>query len=503
MNSSGRHRSGRHQFNTAPRVRCHRICRRRAEGDTETMQKQHRLIGDRAFYRHVLGIAIPIMIQNGITNFVSMLDNIMIGLVGTNQMTGVSVVNQLLFVYNLCIFGGLAGIGIFTAQFWGNQDQEAVRYTFRFKIFVAAVLAVISLLIFRFAGGPLIRVYLKGDGEAADIADTFRWARRYMDVMVLQILPFAAAQVYSGTLRETGETVVPMNAGIAAVFVNLFGNWVLIYGKLGAPALGVEGAAIATVISRFVELAVLVIWTHRNTGRNPYIIGVYRSPKVPWKLAKTMTIKGTPLLANETLWSAGQAVLTQNYSLRGLTVIAALNISQTISNVFNIAFIAMGSAIAIILGQQLGAGKLDTARDYAAKLAFFSTALCVVTGLLEIAAAPFFPLIYNTEENVRHMATGLIVIAGIFSPMYAFENSCYFTLRSGGKTLITFFFDSMFVWISSIPLLALLVRFTEIPILPMYALIQSVELLKCVIGYLLMKKGIWVQDLASLHKKEA
>ncbi|MGI6107384.1 MAG: MATE family efflux transporter [Lachnospiraceae bacterium] len=464
------------------------------------MQNQkHRLIGDRKFYQYVLGVAVPIMVQNGITNFVSMLDNIMIGLVGTNQMSGVSVVNQLLFVFNLCVFGGLAGIGIFTAQFYGSGDDEAVRYTFRFKLYISLALSLIGILIFCFGGDTLIRTFLKGDGSAADVEDTFHWAHSYLQVMLLGIVPFAIAQVYSGTLRETGETVVPMNAGIAAVLVNLFGNWVLIYGKLGAPAYGAPGAAAATVISRFVELGILVIWTHRHADRNRYIVGVYRSPKVPLKLAKTMAVKGAPLLANETLWAGGMTVLTQNYSLRGLTVIAALNISQTISNVFNIAFIAMGNAIAIILGQLLGAGEMEKARDYARKLIFFSTTLCVGTGLLEIAIAPFFPRIYNTTEEVRHMASGLIMIAGAFSPMYAFENACYFTIRSGGKTLITFLFDSAFVWIASIPFLMFLVRCTDLPILPMYALVQSTELIKCLIGFILVKKGIWVQNLAKLH----
>ncbi len=462
---------------------------------------RERYIGTPAFYRMVFTIVVPIMIQNGITNFVGMLDNIMIGRIGTDQMSGVSIVNQLMFVFNLCIFGGLAGIGIFTAQFFGNGDHEGVRYSFRAKLYVAATVTVLGLLIFSLFGDQLISFYLHEDGGSGDAGATLHAAREYLDLMMIGILPFVIGQIYSSTLRETGETMVPMKASVTAVFVNLAGNWILIFGNLGAPALGVRGAAIATILSRVIEMAILIFWTHRHSERNRFIVGAYRSMKVPMHLAGPMFVKGLPLLLNEALWSLGMAVLTQNYSMRGLTVIAAMNISQTISNVFSIVFISMGNGIAIILGQQLGAGRLDTAREYAAKLAFTTVALCTVTGLLQICAAPFFPHIYKTEAEVRRLATGLIIIAGAFSPLYAFENASYFTIRSGGKTVITFFFDSAFAWVTSIPLLWVLVRFTDMPILAMYFVIQCLSFVKSGIGYILMKKGIWVQDLASLNRE--
>ena len=462
-----------------------------------------RYIGDSAFYKMVLTIAVPIMVQSGITNFVGMLDNIMIGRIGTDQMSGVSIVNSLLFVFNLCIFGGLAGIGIFTSQFFGSGDHDGIRYTFRSKIFVAAFVLFAGLTVFLLFGTQLISLYLHEDGGTADATATLGYAREYLQLMLLQMVPFAIGQVYSSTLRETGETILPMKASVAAVFVNLAGNWILIFGNLGAPKLGVSGAAIATIISRLVELSILIAWTHKNSEKNPYIVGVYRSLKVPSSLFFTMILKGLPLLFNEALWSLGMAVLTQNYSLRGLTVIAAMNIAQTLSNVFSIFFITMGSAIAIILGQQLGAGRLETAKDYSVKLTFFTIVLCTGTGLLQVCAAPFFPHIYNTTADVRYMATGIIVISGLFSPVFAFENAAYFTIRSGGKTVITFLFDCMFSWVVSIPVLFCLVRFTDLPLLPMYAIVQCLEFVKCGIGYALMKKGIWVQDLTSAHKKEA
>ena len=460
------------------------------------MQLRKKFFGTKDFYLMVLAVVVPIMIQNGITNFVSLLDNIMVGRVGTDQMSGVAVVNQLIFVYNLCIFGGIAGAGIFTAQFYGSGNVEGVRSTFRFKIWTIILLCILGISVFVFQGDHLIRMYLHQDGGSGDIEATFRYARVYLHIMYLDMIPFAITQAYAGTLRETGETMLPMKAGIAAVCVNLVFNYILIYGKFGAPAMGEAGAAIATVLSRFVELGIIVVWTHSHPQKNAFIAGAFRSLKIPAALAGKIIVKGLPLLVNETLWAAGMAVMMQNYSLRGLSVIAALNISSTISNVFNIVFIAMGNAIAIILGQQLGAGKLDTARDYARKLICFCVLCCIASGILMSFAAPFFPLMYKTEESVRRLATGIILISAACMPMYAFENGCYFTLRSGGKTFITFLFDSVFVWIFSIPLAFVIGHYTDMPIMPFYLCCQMIELVKCLIGYILVRKGIWVQNLA-------
>ena len=228
-----------------------------------------RYFGDRAFYRRVLAVALPIIIQNGIGNFVSLLDNIMIGQVGTVQMNGVSIVNQLLFVFNLCIFGATSGAGIFTAQFHGSGDQAGVRYTFRFKILVGLLISAVGLSVFALFGRPLIRLYLQGEGAPEDIAATLEYGWHYLLIMLWGLPAFAISNAYAGTLRETGQTVVPMVASTTAVFVNLFFNWVLIFGNLGAPQLGVNGAAIATVISRYVELAIVAFWAHGNPGATP------------------------------------------------------------------------------------------------------------------------------------------------------------------------------------------------------------------------------------------
>lgn len=443
----------------------------------------------------VLAISIPIMVQNGITNFVSLLDNIMIGMVGTEQMSGVAIVNQLLFVFNISIFGIVSGAGIFGAQYFGGGNYEGVRHTFRFKIFGCALMTVVAVLLFLAFGEDLISMYLHGEGNEAELSTALFHGHRYLLVMLLGIIPFGIEQVYISTLRECGETVVPMKAGIAAVLVNLVLNYILIFGKFGAPVLGVVGAAVATVISRYIEAAIVIIWTHGHKKKNPYIVGVYRSFYIPGSLIGKIVVKGTPLMVNEMLWAAGMAILMQCYSVRGLTAVAGLNISSTIGNVFNVVYLALGNSVAIIVGQLLGAGKMKEARDTDTKLIAFSVASCLGIGAVLALLAPLFPMIYNTTDEVRNLATSFIRIIALFMPVGAFLNTSYFTLRSGGKTIVTFLFDSVFLWVASIPLAYTLSRFTGVPIVPLYFICQSVDLIKCAIGFVLVKKGVWIQNI--------
>lgn len=457
-----------------------------------------KLIGDSKFYGRVLTVAVPIMVQNAISNFVSLLDNIMIGQVGTEQMSGIAIVNQLFFVFYLGIFGALSAAGIFSAQFYGSGDHEGVRNAFRFKLYISISIVLAGILVFWNWGENLILLYLHDEGGTTQSLDAaLQYGKEYLAVMLIGILPFGIEEAYASTLRECGETKLPMLAGIIAVFVNLGFNYLLIFGKFGFPELGVVGAAIATVLSRYIQMLIVIVWTHRHAKVMPFAQGVYRRLSIPMNLVGQITIKGLPLMVNEILWAAGMAVLNQCYSMRGLDAIAGLNIASTITNLFNVVFISMGSAVSIMVGQLLGAGEMEQARDTDTKLIAFSVMSCVGLGAILMVLAPLFPMLYNTTEQVKALATGFIRVGAGCMPIYAFMHACYFTLRSGGKTLITFCFDSAFLWLVSTPAAYALSRYTALPILTLYLSVQLLDLIKCAIGFVLVKKGVWMQRIVS------
>ena len=445
----------------------------------------------------VLTIAVPIMIQNGVSNFVNLLDNLMIGRLGTNSLSGVAIANQIIFVYYLLIFGASAGVGIFTAQYFGMGDTEGVRNTFRFKIVINTVLTIASIIFYFLMAEALIGLFLKGEGAPEDAEQTLRIGIDYMRIMLIGLIPVAITNAYAGTLRESGQTKVPMIASIAAIVVNLVGNLILIYGFLGLPAFGAKGAAIATVLSRFVELAVLAIYTGTHSASHPFIIGAFRSLIVPAGLAGKFILKSLPLMANESLWALGVTTMNQCYSYRSLKAVAALNIESTIWNLLGVAFLAMGEAVGIVVGQILGSGDIENAKDTARKMRAFTVALGTAFGIIMIAVSPVFPLFYNTSDDVRHMATLIIIIYGVLTPLYAYTHSSYFTIRSGGKTGITLIFDSCFVWVLSVPTAFCLSRFTDMNVVLMVAIVQSLEIVKCFIGGAMVVSGIWAKNIVS------
>ncbi len=457
---------------------------------------KRRLIGNRAFYAMVLAVTVPIMVQNGITSFVNLLDNVMVGRVGTEQMSGVAIANQLILIFELGIFGGLSGAGIFTAQYFGSGDLDGVRSTFRIKLCIGFFVTAAAVAVFLLFGRSLVMLFLQGEADVGDAETTADHAVSYLRIMMLGFFPFMFTQVYASTLKECSETVLPMKAAVAAVLTNLVLNYLLIFGKLGLPALEGRGAAVATVISRFVELGIVVVGSHRDPERCPFTRDLYRSRfRVPPALLKNVLLKGLPLLANELLWSGSMAMLSQCYSLRGLSVVASMNITTTVTNLFSVVMMAMGNAVAIIVGQQLGSGDLERARDTDRKLIAFAVAVSAVIGVLLAALSPFIPRIYRTEDTVRHLASMLLIVAAVEMPIDAVALTSYFTIRSGGKTFITFLFDSAYSWVVTIPLAYCLIHFTALPIVPLFFIVRFSGIVKCAIGLILIHKGVWCQNI--------
>ena len=454
-----------------------------------------KFIGDRAFYRRILKIAVPIMIQMGITNLVNPVDNIMVGTLGTESMSGVSIVNQFMFVFNLLIFGSVSAAGIFSAQFFGRGDTDGVRYTFRFKFLVNTIATLIAITVFAALSTPLISIFLHSSDSVGDLALTLSEGRGYLFIMLIGLLPYAIAQAYGSSMRETKEVVPPMVASVIAVFTNLILNYVLIFGKFGFAPLGVRGAAIATVISRFFELLFLLIWAYTHKGRCPYLVGALRSMRIPSGLFKSILYRGLPLMINEFMWSLAITFRNQCYSTRGLDVVAGQNISITIWNLFSVFFLSVGTSIAIIVGAELGMGEIEKAKDTARKMLCFSVSFGAVIGGIMIALSGVFPLLYNTSDAARDIASHMIIFSALAMPFSACAHSSYYTIRSGGKILGTILLDSVYMWVVSFSLAFILTRFTSLDIYYIFALCQLTELTKAALGLTLVKKIKWAQRL--------
>ena len=446
-------------------------------------------------YKQALILAVPMMIHMGITNAVGLVDNLMIGSLGTESITAVSIALQLIFVYNLAIFGAISGPGIYGAQYFGQENKEGFWNVFRLKFWICFLVLFIGMLIYYFFGTEFIKLYLHGADSGINKEITFNLSFDYLKIMLLGLIPFTLTQIYSGSLRETGESIKPMVAGLVSVLVDIVFNYFLIFGKFGFPCLGVKGAALATVLARVVETLIVVIWTYNSKIKIDYITEALRSLKVPFDKVKEIVLKGIPLFFNEFLWAAGFTATFQCYSLKGLDVVAALNIASVLENLVIVIIISMGNAVGILMGQMLGASKFEEAKMNSSRLTRFTAILGMVVALFVIMISGYFPGFYNTTDSIKELAKNFIIVNALFLPVVGIVNSLYFTLRSGGKTIITFFFDSVFTWLLEVPIAFLLCKYSEFPITTIFIIVHSLNFIKLLIGQILIKKGVWISNL--------
>lgn len=444
------------------------------------------LIGDKKFYKTVLLIALPIMLQQGITSFVSLLDNIMIGQLNQEAIEGVNIANQILFIIMMALSGGLAGPGIFIAQYNGAKDDEGVRQSFRVKLIFAVTISIIGFLIIFFNDRFLASLFLDKEASIDSAVNYFKYA-------TLTIIPICFIQVYGTSLREIGHAIFPMIAGIVAVVINITLNYLLIYGNYGFPNMGVSGASLATLIARIVEALMVITYSHIQKFN--FAHHVYRDFRISRNNLINITKKGLPVLGNEILWSGANTLLVFAYSLRGGDAVASVSITSITMNLFYVSFNALASGVAILVGSELGSNNLEGAYDNAKKLVFFSVSVCIGLSIILFFIAPYVPLLFNISANARSMATKLLRIMSFMFPVFMYNTNNFFVLRAGGRTVLAFIFDSCFMWTISVPLALLLGYLTTLPLIYFYGIIQSLDLLKIIPGYKLFKSKIWIKNL--------
>ena len=457
---------------------------------------KNKFIGDKKFYKLLFAIALPIVFQQFITSLVGLLDNIMVGRIGNDEMIGVSLANQLIFIFNLAIFGSLSGAAIYATQYFGAQNKEGYQETFRFKWLMVVIISLVFGLVFFFFKENLISAFISSsEGEYSSPEAVLEYGSLYLELMLIGLLPFAIKEIYATALREMQETMIPMISGIIAIFVNLILNYVLIFGHLGFPKMGVTGAAIATIVSRFVELFIVVIYTHVKHEKFNFLSKVYRRIIVRFSSFKKFILKTLLLLSNETLWSIGLTMIMKAYSVRGLDVMGALNITNTVNNVFIVVGTSLGASTAIILGNLIGAGDYQGAKSASYRILFSSIVFTFIFSLFEVGVGFLVPSIYKTSDAIKEQAIILIIICAIYRVPNSFNTCAYFTLRAGGKIFLTMLFDSLFIWIIRVPIAFILAYATNIPIIWLFVIVEGLEASKSIVGYILVDKGIWLNQI--------
>jgi putative MATE family efflux protein len=451
-------------------------------------------IGDKNFYKKLMAISMPIVLQQLLTSSLQLIDNLMVGSLGELAIGSVSVVNQLYFVIILITFGALAGAGIFTSQYFGSKNFVMLKQTFRFKLIVALLLVFLSIFVFSVFGETLMRFFTENDITISGGLD-------YLKIVKWSMLPWAFSVAISTTFREIGITKPLLKVTLVAIITNTLLNYLLIFGNFGFPELGIEGAAYGTLISRFVEfILMLVLLIKKGKIFNTSLKDIF---KIDSLVLKAIIIMAIPLLLNEFFWSMGQTMFLQSYSTRGDFALAAMNITNAISQLVFVTFGGIATGIAVMVGNTLGDNRIAEAKDNAKKVIAFAVAFAVLTGTVLFVLSFFILELYDVEIETKIIAARNIRINAIFIPVFSFNVSIYFTLRSGGDTKSTMIMDSGYMWLVQVPVVFILARVTNLNVVMLFLIVQLLELPKSMIAMSRYRKEHWLKNLAIKNQENA
>ncbi len=442
---------------------------------------------DKEFSKIVLAIAIPLMLQQLITCSVNLIDNLMVGQLGDIAVGGVAAVNRFYIIATYGTNGLINAAAIFIAQFYGARNHEKMQQTFRFMLVSAVAIIMVFLVIGTLIPDVVVGFFTHDPQIIALGAD-------YMQIAAFSFLPMALTLCIASSMRSIGETKLPLIASAVAVITNTSLNYCLIFGNFGFPRLGVSGAAVATLIARCLELAIILYFLKINDFE--FKTSLVKVLDIPKEVASKVIAKGLPLAANEILWSMGMAALFKFYATRGTDVMSGYSICTTIGDIFFVLYAGMAAASTVLISQPFGANDLEKGRSNAYKLLGFCFCLSFVFAVLMYGSTFIIPQLYaNVSANARMVATNFLRVQSVLFWVYMFTTECYFILRSGGDTKNTLIMDSCFMWLVNIPLVGIFTYFTSIGYLGLYLVGQATDLLKLVFAYHLITKEKWVKNL--------
>ena len=442
---------------------------------------------DKVFLKTLLTIALPIMLQNFLNAFVNIIDTVMIGKLGTVELAAVGLGNQLFFLLNLILYGIASGSMVFTAQFWGKKDFKGLQKTLGISMSAAVCFSIIFTVCCIRMPGEILSLYTKDEA-------VIQTGVRYLSISAWCFIPFAVNFILMITLRSIEKVRIAVAATSVSLVVNMTLNAVLIFGLFGAPALGVRGAAIATVAARFVELCITFSVTKL---RNYPVLGPLKNHmNFDAKFLKIYFLVVLPVLLNESLWSFGITFHHKIFAGLSTSAYASFNIANTISQLTWVIFIGFGNGVSVLIGKKIGEKHDDEARKYAAQILLFIPVVALFVGASLIPASSLVPFAFNVEPVVLSTVKKLILVLACCYPLKAC-NMCILIglVRAGGDTRFGMICDTFIMWFIAIPLAYFLSVHSSVSAWVIYLCLFSEEPLKLLLGLWRIRSGKWLHSV--------
>lgn len=441
---------------------------------------------NRRFILDFMALALPIMLQSLTGNILNICDTMMVGKVSSVAISAVTVSNKVFMIFSLCTFGIASGISMFMSQYYGAENIVKAKKTYKFGLQACVVVALIFLAALTVMPETLIRIFVKGD-------NIVYLALEYVAVVKWSYIPFAINQISAVLFRVFKKQRIPMNVSILSVGVNILLNYILIYGKFGAPALGVSGAAAATLISRCIEcVTLLVMVLVFNNGKEIFTKG-YGTLSRNVKLG--IMKKTIPLMFNEGIYAIALTLVFRNYCVVNEAYIPAVTVVDNVFDLINVAFMGCAHAAGIVIGKVLGSGNMEKAKEESKKLIVLGLSVSLLCSLVVIAISDFVPMLFSLTGNLFGMATTLLRTKAVFSWGQGYGLTVYFILRAGGDVKAVLLLDGLFNLYGPFFISTIVTYCTGWPIQIVYMCTEATYLLKIFIATYFYKRGKWCRNL--------
>lgn len=465
------------------------------------MSKLKRFIGDKAFYKQVAKIILPIMIQQLTLSLAGYIDSLMINSYGgvgdPSAYNGVSAANKLMFVLNFTWIAAASVASIFIAQFFGAKNTRKINESVRLSVYIAVIMGIIAFFIIEFAGDRVVDMFIQD-------ASGRNYGYRYLDYIKWATVVTAVGIALSNAFRSVELTAMPLVAAISGIGINIFFNYCYIFGNFGFPEMDAAGAALATFISRIVEVIILFMMVFFSK-KSPFK-GVFSELKVSEKLIKSFVKRGAPLLLNETLWATSSVLFAMFYAWKNDVWYNAYAYSQNITDLFFIMFAGLGNGTAVIVGANLGAGKFEEARISADRMKGLAVVLGVTLGVLMFLTSPYIADLFQPSEEVKKMTIDVVDITAIFLAIYAYNATCFYILRAGGDSVRAFILDQLPSYVISMPLAAIFginAKAWGLNLAQVFLIAHICDIVKLFVATIFVKKEKWVVNLTVGNETES
>lgn len=444
------------------------------------------------FYKKLFYIGLPLIIRNSLSSFSGFIDNLMVGQLGNEAISAVSIINQIFFIF-ICMFWGCnAVIGAFSTQFFGVKDYVGVSDVFYIKaLYCFTLFFIFSVFLYVFYD-KLLYLYMTNVDDVGR-ATILNLCNEYKFFSYISLIPHAITGIFTSTISESGTTFLAMLLCLVSTLVNIILNYLLIDGHFGFPQMGVLGASIATFISRVVELCLLFSLLYRFK----FFSEIFANIRLNLTLVLRVFKRVIPAFFNEFLFSFSFIVRSQIYSIQSINNVVVMSIVSTLFVLFYNIVSATAVSSEIIIGHELGKANFDGAFENAKKALFVILIYGLICGFFLYNLSFTFPNIYSIDDETRLNVTRCIQVLSVNFYLMALTGVMCGILRSGGRTILLFIIDGFYLFVVAIPAQFLLVRFTNLPIYKIYFIVLLLNVFRCLIGFYFVKKRIWIRKIIS------